>query len=144
MELGLFIFTLLSDIILSDPQSSREIAGEWAFRLPFLLQMIPALLVGGGIHFFPYSPRWLAMRGRNEDSLTSLAKLRRLPTQDERVQLEWKGIISDVQFQQEMLRREHPDSNGFTAEIKQWIDLFRPKYIRRTAVAVAIPFFQQV
>lgn len=122
---------------------TREIAGEWAFRLPFLLQMVPALLVGGGIHFFPYSPRWLAMRGRDDDSLQSLSKLRRVPPNDDRVQAEWKGILSEVRFQEEILRLEHPTDNRFKAELAQWVDLFRPKYLKRTAIALGIPFFQQ-
>ncbi|KAH7009926.1 general substrate transporter [Ilyonectria destructans] len=122
---------------------TREIAGEWAFRLPFLLQMVPALLVGGGIHFFPYSPRWLAMRGRDDDSLQSLSKLRRVPPNDDRVQAEWKGILSEVRFQEEMVRLEHPTDNRFKAELAQWADLFRPKYLKRTAIALGIPFFQQ-
>ena len=123
---------------------TRSIDGEWAFRLPFLLQMIPAMAVGGGIHFFPFSPRWLAMRGRDEDCLDSLTKLRRLPATDDRVQIEWKGILSEVRFQQEMLQKEHGTNNNvFMLEIKQWMDLFRPKYFRRTLVALAIPFFQQ-
>ncbi|KAJ9144539.1 MFS monosaccharide transporter [Pleurostoma richardsiae] len=124
---------------------TRSIAGEWAFRLPFLLQMIPALMVGLGIHFFPYSPRWLAMRGRDFDSLSSLMKLRRVPASDSRVQAEWKSILVEVRFQHEMLAREHdgrsPDS--IVVELAQWVDLFKPKYIKRTAVALGIPFFQQ-
>lgn len=122
---------------------NRVIAGEWAFRLPFLLQMLPALIVGGGIHFFPFSPRWLAMRDRYEDSLQSLSKLRRLPTSHEQVQVEWKGILAEVQFQREVVRREHPNANAITSDLLQWIDLFRPKYLRRTLIAIAIPFFQQ-
>lgn len=124
--------------------SYREIGGEWAFRLPFLLQMIPALMVGCGIHFFPFSPRWLAMRHRDEDSLASLSKLRRLPKEDKRVQQEWKEILCEVRFQEEIVHRTHPHSNALIAEINQFIDLLRPKYIKRTAVALGIPFFQQV
>jgi MFS family permease len=105
--------------------------------------MIPALMVGGGIHFFPFSPRWLAMRDRYEDSLASLAKLRRLPTSDFQVQAEWKGILAEVQTQREIIRREHPNAGAFKAEMLQWIDLFKPKYLRRTMIAIAIPFFQQ-
>lgn len=123
---------------------TREISGEWAFRLPFVLQMIPALVVGIGIQFFPFSPRWLAMRHRDEDSLRALQKLRRLPETDGRVQQEWKGILSEVEFQELALVREHGTNNNvFVLELKQWGDLFKPKYIRRTAVALAIPFFQQ-
>lgn len=84
------------------------------------------------------------MRGRDNESLESLAQLRRRPTTDEQVQLEWKGILSEIRFQKEILLREHPDSNPFIAELKQWMDLFRPKYFKRTLVAIGIPFFQQV
>ncbi|KAL4898071.1 MFS monosaccharide transporter [Aspergillus ambiguus] len=122
---------------------TRHIPSEWAFRLPFLLQMLPALLVGCGIHFFPYSPRWLAMRGRKEESLAALAKLRRRPEHDEQVQLEWKGILSEVQFQREILKMEYPDTSPLLIGLKQWASLFRPKYFRRTLIALAIPFFQQ-
>lgn len=123
---------------------TREIAGDWAFRLPFLLQMAPALMVGVGIQFFPFSPRWLAMRHRDGDSLRALERLRRLPGTDERVQLEWKGIIREVELQELVLRREHgADINFVLLEFKQWGDLFKPSCIRRTVVALAIPFFQQ-
>ncbi|KAJ5580513.1 hypothetical protein N7450_006814 [Penicillium hetheringtonii] len=122
---------------------TRAVAGDWSFRLPFLLQMVPALVVGCGIHFFPFSPRWLALANRNEESLECLAKLRRLPVTDETVQLEWRGILTEDRFQKQMLSKEHPDATGLIMELKQWFDLFRPRYIRRTFVAMAIPFFQQ-
>ncbi|KAI1455137.1 general substrate transporter [Annulohypoxylon moriforme] len=123
---------------------TRKIAGDWAFRLPLLLQMFPALMVGIGIQFFPFSPRWLAMRHRDEDSLRSLEKLRRLPGTDDRVQLEWKGILHEVEVQEIVLASEHGPSTNFVAlEFKQWGDLFKPKFIRRTVIALAISFFQQ-
>ncbi|PLB48585.1 MFS monosaccharide transporter [Aspergillus steynii IBT 23096] len=125
--------------------ATRSISTDWAFRLPFLLQIFPALVVGCAIHFFPFSPRWLAMRDRNEDSLMSLARLRQRPGHDEQVQHEWKGILSEVRFQREILLLEYPDytSRPLIAGIRQWIGLFRPKYFRRTLIALAIPFFQQ-
>lgn len=123
---------------------TREIASEWAFRLPFLLQIGPALMVGIGMQFFPFSPRWLAMRHRDDDSLDSLQRLRRLPATDDRVQQEWKGILSEVEFQERLLIHEHgANTNIVLLELKQWGDLFKPKLRRRTMVALAIPFFQQ-
>ena len=138
--------------------------GEWAFRLPFLLQMVPAIAVGTCVHFFPYSPRWLwyvntfhragqalmftfshSMRGRNEESLKSLSKLRVLSEEDPRVQTEWKGIIAEVHLEREVLHKRHGDiSNGIMMELKAWGDLFTRRYRKRTAVAMAVPFFQQV
>lgn len=126
-----------------DSLFSREIASEWAFRLPFVLQMIPALVVGLGIHFFPFSPRWLAMRQRNDEALGSVAKLRRLPGSDQRVQLEYKGIIAEVRVQEEIQRQEHPHSSALRLEAHSWLDLFKPRYLKRTLISIAIPFFQQ-
>ncbi|KAI9842640.1 MAG: hypothetical protein M1837_007007 [Sclerophora amabilis] len=123
---------------------TRVISGDWAFRLPFLLQIVPALCVGGGIHLFPFSPRWLALKGRQEDSLKALSRLRRLPVDDHRVLQEWKGIVMEVTFQRELDVREHPNASAFTLEVMSWLDLFKRKYIKRTMVAVALPFFQQV
>lgn len=123
---------------------TREISSDWSFRLPFLLQMVPALVVGVGIQFFPFSPRWLAMRHRDEDSLKALETLRRLPATDDRIQREWKGILREVELQERVLVREHGADTSFVVlELKQWGDLFKPRYLRRTMVALAIPFFQQ-
>ncbi|KAJ5990228.1 hypothetical protein N7522_010435 [Penicillium canescens] len=122
---------------------TRAIQGDWSFRLPFLLQMIPALIVGGGIHLFPFSPRWLALRDRKEEGLVSLAQLRQLPSSDETVQLEWRGILTEVRFQRQVMHSDYPNTGSAMMELKGWIDLFRPRYLRRTAVAIAIPFFQQ-
>jgi hypothetical protein len=36
---------------------TADIQSHWSWRLPFLLQMVPALMVGCGIHLFPFSPR---------------------------------------------------------------------------------------
>lgn len=84
------------------------------------------------------------MRGRHEDSLQSLSLLRGLPIDDERVQMEWKGIIADVALEREVSARRHGDASGVKLELKTWGDLFTRKYWRRTAIAMAIPFFQQV
>ena len=122
---------------------TAEIQSDWAWRTPFLLQMIPAVMVGLGIHLFPYSPRWLCMRDRNDDSLQALCQLRRTPEDDPRVQIEWKGIIAEVRLEREILRRRHGDCSAVSLELKIWRDMFT-RYRRRTAVAMGVMFFQQV
>ncbi|KAJ3545694.1 hypothetical protein NM208_g2388 [Fusarium decemcellulare] len=122
---------------------TKDLSGEIAFRLPFGLQMVPALCVGIGIHFFPYSPRWLAMRGRDQDSVLTLAKLRRVPITDNRVLTEWKGVLCEVRFEEAVLAKEHPTNNKAKLELLQWIDLFRPKYFKRTIIALGVSVFQQ-
>ena len=122
---------------------TNQIQSHWAWRLPFLLQMIPALMVGLGIHIFPFSPRWLSMRDRNDESLKSLCRLRNISEDDLRVQMEWKGIIAEVRLEREVLRRRHGNSGAVSMELKIWYDLFT-RYRSRTIVAMGIMFFQQV
>lgn len=122
---------------------TQYLEGEIAFRLPFGLQMVCATLLGFGIHFFPFSPRWLALVGRDEDTLQSLSKLRRLPDDDERVQIEWRGILAEVEFQKIVLEKRHPGVGGFKLEVMTWLDLFTKRSWRRTAVGMGVAFFQQ-
>ncbi|XEV01569.1 hypothetical protein FSHL1_006856 [Fusarium sambucinum] len=63
----------------------RELSGELSFRLPFGLQIVCSTILGIGIYFFPYLPRWLALVDRLDDALESLERLRRLPRTDLRV-----------------------------------------------------------
>ena len=48
-----------------------------SWRVPFALQIFPALVLGIGMLFFPDSPRWLLMKDRDDDALATLSKLRR-------------------------------------------------------------------
>ncbi|KAK6076506.1 D-xylose-proton symporter (hexose transporter) [Seiridium cupressi] len=48
-----------------------------AWRVPFALQMFPALILGIGMLFFPESPRFFLMRHNEEKALRALARLRR-------------------------------------------------------------------
>ncbi|KAI1839769.1 hypothetical protein JX266_014022 [Neoarthrinium moseri] len=123
--------------------ATRHLPSEASFRLPLGLQMVCATLLGIGILFFPYSPRWLALKGRQEECLTSLAKLRNLPTSDNRVQTEYRSIITEVGFQTITQNRRHPNKTGLMLEFAQWIDLFSSNNWRRTVVGVGVTFFQQ-
>ncbi|KAL2220494.1 hypothetical protein M432DRAFT_609395 [Thermoascus aurantiacus ATCC 26904] len=131
---------------------TRYIPNEWSYRLPFLLQMLPALLLGVAVLFLPFSPRWLASKGRDEESLASLCKLRNLPSTDPRVQAEWRDIRAEVAFHKEVSEKEHPGlvassrTSSWAAtklEIAGYLDCFRQGYWRRTIVGVGLMFFQQ-
>ncbi|KAH7138183.1 general substrate transporter [Dendryphion nanum] len=128
---------------------TRYMAGEWAWRLPFLLQMIPGFVLGAGIVFLPFSPRWLASKGRDQEALENLAKLRRLPTTDSRVVQEWCEIRAEATFVKEVNAERHPHlqedtrANRWKLELVQWVDCFRKGCRKRTLVGVGIMFFQQ-
>ncbi|KAE8365597.1 general substrate transporter [Aspergillus caelatus] len=128
---------------------TRFMAGEWSWRLPFLLQMVPGFVLIGGVMILPFSPRWLASKDRYEEALQSLAKLRRLPTTDKRVRQEFLDIQAEVRFHQEMNAEKHPNLQGgglkdaFLLEMASWADCFKPGCWKRTHIGVGLMFFQQ-
>ncbi|KAF1355726.1 general substrate transporter [Lizonia empirigonia] len=128
---------------------ARYMTGEWSWRLPFLIQMIPGLVLGAGIVFLPFSPRWLSSKGRDDEALQVLAKLRSLPAEDSRVFREWCEIRAEVAFTREVNREKHPNlqdgtrASNFKLEFASWADCFRHGCWKRTLVGVGIMFFQQ-
>ncbi|GFF25259.1 high-affinity glucose transporter [Aspergillus udagawae] len=122
---------------------TRHMATEACFRLPFGLQMVTATILGAGIHFFPYSPRWLALVNRQDGCMSSLCKLRGLPSSDERIHLEYQQIMTEINFQKAVLAKKHPGASGIKLEVLSWMDLFTRKMWRRTAVGMGVAFFQQ-
>jgi MFS family permease len=128
---------------------TRHIPSMWAWRLPFLIQMIPAIVLVCGVFMLPYSPRWLAQKGRNEESLQTLAKIRQLPEDDERVQQEWYEIRSEVAYRNEISAEKHPGLtqpghwNSIKLQISLYVDCWKMPIYKRTQVAVGLMFFQQ-
>ncbi|RMY72469.1 hypothetical protein D0863_04484 [Hortaea werneckii] len=139
--------SIVSGVIISYwiSYACKDIQSSASWRVPFGLQLVSATILGTMIQFYPYSPRWLAMKGRTADSLASLCKLRRLPESDDRVQTEYNGILAEVAFQTAVQERRHPglQPGGLKLELAQWADLFHKKRWRRTAAGAGVMFFQQ-
>jgi hypothetical protein len=101
------------------------------------------------LYFLPFSPRWLAGKGRDQECLDTLCRLRALPASDPRVQAEWITIRAEAVHNREALLERHPDIQGdnLGAEIKReiasWVDMFKPSVIRRTHIGIGLMFFQQ-
>ena len=89
--------------------------------------MVCATLLGICIHIFPYSPRWLALVGRRQECMASLARLRNLPPTDERVQSEYHGILAEIVLQHIVEEKNHPGIKGWKLEAYSWLDLFKKK-----------------
>jgi MFS family permease len=129
---------------------TRYMTGEWAWRLPFLLQMIPGFVLAVGVYALPFSPRWLASKGRDTEALESLCRLRSLPASDKRVRQELMDIQAEVRFHQQMNKEKHPDLQGggikksILQELSSWADCFKKGCWRRTHIGIGLGFFQQV
>lgn len=128
---------------------TRHIPSHWSWRLPFLIQMIPAIFMVSGVFMLPYSPRWLCQRGRDEEALQTLAKIRELPTSDERVLREWCEIRAECAYCKEASEKKHPDLispglwNTIKLQLALYVDCWKMPIYKRTQVAVGLMFFQQ-
>ncbi|WVQ75206.1 hypothetical protein IAR50_004818 [Cryptococcus sp. DSM 104548] len=128
---------------------TRYIPNDWAFRAPFLLQMLPCIGLSFGLYKLPYSPRWLASVGRDEECLQALVRLRRFPTTDPRLQAEWITVRAEAVHNREVMLEEHPHLQGedmwsqVKLEAASWADMFKPKMIRRTMIGIMLMVFQQ-
>ena len=69
---------------------------EAAWRLALALQLVPALILGIGILFMPFSPRWLINNGRDDEALQVLSRARREAPDSEIVQIEFLWVSSLV------------------------------------------------
>jgi len=126
-------FAIVSGIVIAFwiTYGTRHITGDWSWRLPFLLQMVPALILGVGGHWQPLSPKRLMSRGRRAEALQSLASLRRLPADDPQVQLEHIDIQTEVTFYRQVSAEKHPKLQDGTQksatklEIVSWTVLFK-------------------
>lgn len=128
---------------------TQYMTGQWAWRLPFLLQMLPGFVLGIGILFLPFSPRWLVSKSREFEAGQCLSKLRQLDISDHRVQQEIFDIRAEVAFHREVSAVRHPKLQDRSAvsrmklEVASWIDCFKKGCWRRTHVGVGLMFFQQ-
>ncbi|KAM0750592.1 putative hexose transport-related protein [Meredithblackwellia eburnea MCA 4105] len=128
---------------------SRYIAGDWAFRLPFTIQIAPSIVLALILWRMPYSPRWLVEVGRDADALDSLSRLRGLPTSSPLVQAEWIGIRAEAIRSREVIVIAHPHlqdgglGSALKLEVYGWIDMFRTGMLARTYIGIMLMIFQQ-
>ncbi|KAF7316813.1 General substrate transporter [Mycena chlorophos] len=81
---------------------------EAAWRLPLALQIVPALILGVGILFMPFSPRWLVNQGRDDEARAVLARARGLPLESELVEIEFLEIRAQYLFEKETSEKRFP------------------------------------
>lgn len=108
------------------------INGTASFRIPWGLQMIPAIILGIGMLWFPESPRWLVDHGREQEALQILADLHGGGNKkDELVVLEYEEIKQQVDFER---------SEG----AKSYADLFKPGVLRRVILGCSLQMWSQL
>lgn len=108
------------------------INGTAAFRVPWGLQMIPAIFLFGAMLLLPESPRWLAKQDRWEDSIQVLALVHAHgDTNSPFVAKEMAEIREVVEF-------ERVNSNV------TYLELLKPGMINRTHIGVFTQIWSQL
>lgn len=121
-----------------------------AWLLPLALQLVPAVILGVGIIFMPFSPRWLAHHDREEEALDVLASLRGLARDHPLINLEFLEIKSQSMFEKRTEAEKFPhlerkDTWSYVKlEALSFVSLFQSKSMfRRVMVSTVTMFFQQ-
>ncbi|TFY81164.1 hypothetical protein EWM64_g2848 [Hericium alpestre] len=108
------------------------IDGVASFRIPWGLQMIPAIILSIGMLFFPESPRWLIDHERVDEAHQILADLHGGgDLNHELVLLELEEIKDQVQFER-------------TEGAKSYLDLLKPGIVRRVGMGASLQMWSQL
>jgi hypothetical protein len=106
--------------------------GEKAFRVPWGLQMIPAVILGIGLVFLPESPRWLARHDRWEETQAVLTLVHgKGDPNSPFVKLELDEIRQMIEFE-----RQNADVS--------FLELFKPKMLNRLHIGVFTQVWSQL
>ncbi|KAK8196106.1 hypothetical protein M8818_007259 [Zalaria obscura] len=127
---------------------STQHAAAWL--VPLCLQLAPAVLLGVGMIFMPFSPRWLVHHNREADARRTLANLRGLPQDHELIELEFAEIRAQSLFEKRTTAEHFPhlaDGSNWSVIKLQFVavaSLFKSKpMLKRVGVATITMFFQQ-
>ncbi|THY45631.1 putative MFS monosaccharide transporter [Aureobasidium pullulans] len=122
-----------------------------AWLIPICIQILPALVLGAGmLLFMPESPRHLMNQDREDEALTTLARLRNKSTEDMGVRVEYLEIKALRDFEVETARAKYPQyqdgsfKSNFLIGFHDYASLItNPSLRRRTMAACFTMTFQQ-
>ena len=112
-----------------------------SYRIPTAVQMLWALILGGGLLFLPESPRYYVKRGKIDKATATLARLRDQSGESEVVQQELAEIVANHEYELKVI----PQGNYFNS----WFNCFRGSLfkpnsnLRRTILGTSLQMMQQ-
>ncbi|OKL61033.1 hypothetical protein UA08_03283 [Talaromyces atroroseus] len=121
-----------------------------AWLIPICIQILPGLVLAAGmLLFMPQSPRHLMNKGREDECLATLARLRGRPQDDVLVRVEFLEIKALRMFEVETSARKYPQyqdgsaKSNFMIALSDYTSLITNKSLfKRVTVAVCINLVQ--
>ncbi|ORX57040.1 general substrate transporter [Hesseltinella vesiculosa] len=132
--IGLQQFTITVGLMVSfwiGAGTTLHFSDNRTFRIPLGFQIFPALVLACGIFFLPYSPRWLASKGRFSDCLHVLAYLRANGNEND------PFVLAEFEEIRRVIDLEKSQANS------SYTDLFKGSARRRVILGMGIQMFQQ-
>ncbi|KAF1816930.1 MFS transporter [Eremomyces bilateralis CBS 781.70] len=105
--------------------------GDSAWRLLLGLQLVPSVGMLVGSFWMPFSPRWLALKGRYEECCDVLKKMHGSGHDDDFYLQEYHQVRAQIEFEKE-------EKLGLRTIIR------RPSYRKRIYLVVALGFFMMM
>jgi hypothetical protein len=90
-----------------------------SWRIPLALQILPGLILGIGMIFYPDSPRWLLMQERDEEAFAALSKLRRLPADHPSLVAEALDVRATIMLENTFVRENYAGYSGMKVHAAQ-------------------------
>lgn len=117
---------------------------EASWRLPLAIQIIPALILGIGMFFYPESPRFYCMHKQEEKALRALSIIRQSDIESPALCREFLAIKAEVLFEESYARDHYPGKSGISLYVAQYASLFSTApSLKRIIIGCTIMFFQQ-
>ena len=112
--------------------SCSHIDGTASFRLPWGIQMVPALILFFGLFFFPKSPRWLATQDRWNEARQVLADLHGKGDRQH------PFVIAEFMEIEEQIRLERENTKN------SWQEMWEPNIAKRVFLGCSIQAWSQL
>ncbi|KAJ6014610.1 mfs monosaccharide transporter protein [Penicillium herquei] len=99
---------------------------DWQWKTPIICQIPLGVILGLGVMLFPESPRWLLLKGKEDQARKSFATLQDSDPQS----LEIMAQVNDIQRHLELERTLDASSS--------WTEIYRGPNLRRTCISALI------
>jgi MFS family permease len=108
---------------------TREIQSRYSYQIPLAIFFVAPTIQAIALFFFPESPRWLAVQGREAEAEAALRKLRNLGIEETELLAEFNEIKQSTREQVGLNKRA------------LFVEMWRGTNLRRTLLSIAVICF---